>query len=141
MKKWFIMGLVLGWLALAWVQGGFAQQRSSQPLRFNPETVETVQGIVVDAPVIQQGGLPEMEHLALKTDRERLMIILGPNWYLAQQDLKISALDRLEVTGSRVPLDGKSALLAQKVKRGDQVFEFRDQAGKPRWAPSRPQPR
>ncbi len=141
MNRWLITGAVLAWLSLASVQGAVAQEAAPKPLRFNPETIETVQGMVVDAPVLQKGGLPEMERLTLKTDRESLMIILGPNWYLAQQGLKISALDRLEVTGSRVPLDGKSALLAQKVKRGNQVLELRDQTGRPKWSPSRPQPR
>ncbi len=141
MKRWLMVGVVLVLLALASAQAGLGQEAAPKPLRFNPETVETVQGLVVDAPVIQKSGIPEIEHLTLKTDREYLMIIMGPNWYLAQQDIKISALDRLEVTGSRVKLNGKSALLAQKVKKGKQVFEFRDQSGRPLWAPSRPQPK
>jgi len=58
---------------------------------------------------------------------------------LAQQNWQIAALDRIEVTGSRVDLDGKPGLVAQKVKKDGQVIELRDQTGRPLWGPPRRQ--
>jgi len=141
MTRWFIMGMVLGFLVLALVQTGLAQRGGQGPLPFKHRTIETVQGIVVEAPEAKQGGIPEMEHLTLQTKQEKLTVVLGPNWYLARQDWKINTLDHLEVTGSRLVLDGKPALIAQNAKRGDKVMKFRDQSGRPLWTRSHPQAR
>lgn len=137
MRTWLMAGLALGLVVLALAPTGQSQEKAPGPLRFDPQTVVTVQGIVVDAPVLKPGGIPEMVHLTLETEQKRLTVVLGPNWYMAQQGWSISALDRLEVTGFPVQLDGKPALLAQEVKKGVQVMKFRDQQGKPQWAPSR----
>ena len=141
MKRWLILGTILSCIMLALAPAGWGQKEAPKPLPFNPEAVETVAGMVVDAPVIQPGGIPEMERLTLKTPKEKLTVVLGPNWFLAQQDWQISTLDRIEVTGSRFDLDGKPALIAQKVKKGEQVFELRDPSGRPLWAASRPRNR
>jgi hypothetical protein len=63
-------------------------------------------------------------------------VVLAPNWFLAKQDWKIAALDPLEVTGSRLNLAGKPAIIAQQVKKGEQIMKFRDESGRPLWAPS-----
>jgi|UniRef100_A0A7V6A590 hypothetical protein len=139
MKRWLIAGVILCFMMLALVQTGLGQGGGKGPLPFNPQTVETVQGIVVEAPEVRQTGLPEMEHLTLKTKQEKLTVVLGPNWYLAKQGWKINLLDRLDATGSRLNLDGKPALIAQEVKKGDQVMKFRDSSGRPLWARPRPQ--
>ena len=138
MKRCLIPGMILGCLMLAWAPVSWGQKGAQRPLPFNPKAVETVEGVVVDAPTIQPGGIPAMERLTLKTPLEKLTVVLGPNWFLAQQHWQITTLDRIEVTGSCFELDGKPALIAQKVKKGDQVFELRDSSEKPRWAASRP---
>jgi len=133
--------MTLTFVMIVLAPAGWAQQGDQMPLPFNPKAVETVQGMVVEAPVIQPGGIPEMEHLTLKTPQEKLTVVLGPNWFLAQQQWQITTLDRIEVTGSRFELDGKPALIAQKVKKGDQVLELRDASGRPRRAASQPRNR
>lgn len=138
MKRWFIAGMVLSFMVLALSQSGLGQGGAKGPLPFNPKTVATVQGIVVEAPDIKEDGIPEMKHLILNTHQEKLTVVLAPNWYMARQPWKIDLLDRLEVTGSRFDLDGKPALIAQEVKKGEKVMKFRDQSGRPLWA--RPQP-
>lgn len=138
-QKWLIMGVVLGLVVLALVQVGLGQEKAGGRLGFDPKTRETVQGIVVDAPEVKPKGIPEMLHLTLKTKQIQLTVVLGPNWYMARQGWNITALDRLEVTGFPLQLDGKPAMLAQEIKKGAQVMKFRDQHGKPQWAPSRSQ--
>ncbi len=139
MKKCLIAAAALSMLIMVLASTGLGQQGGPQPLPFDPKTVETVQGMVVEAPVIKTGGIPEMEHLTLETERRQLTVVLGPNWFLAQQNWQIAALDRIEVTGSRVDLDGKPGLVAQKVKKDGQVIELRDQTGRPLWGPPRRQ--
>lgn len=139
MKKWLVAGLLFSFLLPALVQVVSGQEGARGPLPFNPQTLETVSGIVVEAPEIKQGGIPEMEHLIVKAKEEKLTVVLGPSWFLTQQDWKVTTLDRLEITGSRVILDGKPTLIALEVKQGEKVVRFRDQSGRPLWARPRPQ--
>jgi hypothetical protein len=135
MKKWVLAGMGLSLLLMALTQAGLGQEKARVPSNFNTKTIETIQGIVVDAPVLKRGGLPQMEYLTLKTtDRGKLDVMLGPSWYLAQQDWKISALDRLEITGIRIKYKNRPILMAQNVKKGKKVMEFRDTSGRPLWS-------
>lgn len=138
-QRWLITGLALGLVVLALAPAGLGQEKAQAPLNFDPKTIETVQGIVVDAPEVKPGGIPEMVRLTLKTKQQQLTVVLGPNWFMARQGWNIAVLDRLEVTGFPLQIDGKPALLAQEVKKGAQVMKFRDQQGMPRWVPSRSQ--
>jgi hypothetical protein len=73
-------------------------------------------------------------HLVLKTHRETIPVHLGPASYVEQQTPRIEAKDSVEVTGSRVTLEGKPAIIAARVKKGDQVLKLRDEDGRPAWA-------
>jgi hypothetical protein len=58
---------------------------------------------------------------------------LGPGFYIENQDVKLQAKDKVEVKGSRVTFDGKPAIIAAEVKKGDEVLKLRDDAGFPAW--------
>jgi hypothetical protein len=73
-------------------------------------------------------------HLVLKTAEETVPVHLGPAWYLERQDLHLAAGDEIAVTGSRVDFEGKPALIAGTIQKGDQRMELRDELGYPRWA-------
>ncbi len=142
MKRRLVTIILLVLAALTAASSKAAEQvHPPVELRFNPEALETLRGMVIDAPIIHRDGVPEMIHLTLKTERESILVILAPNWYLAELGVKIYALDPLEVTGARVSLNGKTAIIAQKIRKGEQVYEFRELTGRPRWAPFRPQTR
>jgi len=105
---------------------------------YNPKTVETVQGKVVSvektSPPADRGyGV----HLTLEVGTAPLEVHLGPARYLAKQPLQIAPNDSITVTGSRVMLDGKPALIAAEVKKGDQVMKLRDANGVPAWSGGR----
>ena len=135
MKKWLLAGMGLGLLLMALTQAGWGQEKARGPSDPAAHNIETIQGIVVNAPSLKRGGLPQMEYLTLKTpDRGTLDVMLGPSWYLAQQDWKISALDRLEITGIRIKYKDRPILMAQKVTKGKKVMEFRDTSGRPLWS-------
>jgi hypothetical protein len=140
MKRWLLIGMVLSLVGMAWAQAGPGKDVHQGPLPFNPGTIETVQGLVVDAPEFKTGGIPEMVHLTLKAKTGKFSVVLGPNWFLAQKGWKISALDHIEVVGSRINLEGRNALIAQQVKKGDLVMKFRDESGRPLWVTAQPQP-
>ncbi len=73
-------------------------------------------------------------HMNVKTDKETISVHLGPSWYLENQDLKIEPKDKVEVKGSKIMFDGKPAIIAAEVRKGDEVLRLRDDAGFPVWS-------
>jgi len=72
--------------------------------------------------------------VVLKTEKEEVSVILGPQWYLENQDVKIEPKDKVEIKGSRVTIQGKPALVAAEVKKGEETLRLRDESGVPVWS-------
>lgn len=136
MKKYSIT-ILAGLICLLLTGAPWAQPQGDgegQPVQYNLKTVETVQGMVVAAPrPTPKGGMPERAQLTLKTEKETLTVYLGPGWFLEKQGMKISDLDRVQVTGSRIMVQGQPALLAGEVRKGEQVLKLRNEQGQPLW--------
>ena len=102
---------------------------------YDPKTVETISGEVVKVDRITPlRGMSGGVHLVVKTDKEEVSVHLGPLWYLENQDVKIAPKDKVEIKGSRVMVQGKPAIIAAEVKKGDQILKLRDEAGVPAWS-------
>ena len=102
---------------------------------YNPQTVETISGEVVSVDMITpMKGMYYGVHLVLKTDKETISVHLGPGWYVENQDAKLAAKDKIEVKGSRVTFEGKPAVIAAEIKKGDDVLMLRDTNGFPVWS-------
>lgn len=102
---------------------------------YDPKTVETVSGDVVRVEhVPSKRGSSGGVHLVLRTGDATVSVHLGPAWYVDRQDVTIAAGDHIDVKGSRVTLDGKPAIIAAEVKKGDHALVLRDDAGIPRWS-------
>ena len=102
---------------------------------YDPKTVETVKGEVVSVEKFTPAkGMSAGVHLLLKTGKETISVHLGPTWYLENQDAQVEPRDKIEITGSRLILDGKPVLIAAEVKKGDGVLKLRDENGVPMWA-------
>jgi hypothetical protein len=102
---------------------------------YDPGTVETANGVVKRIEIAQSkgpGGGAGV-HLILATDTGEIAVHLGPRRYVDEQKLKLAVDDRIEVRGSRVSIDGKSALIAAEVKKGEQVMRLRNADGTPLW--------
>lgn len=70
-------------------------------------------------------------HRMVKTDKETVSVHLGPSWYIENQDVGIAGTDKIAVKGSRITLEGKPAIIAAEVKKGDEVLMLRDASGIP----------
>jgi hypothetical protein len=117
---------------------GRGQGRGAQGARlFDPKTVTTIQGEVLDVVRIPNGRRAEGVHLLVATGSEKLAVHLGPSFFVDEQKLKLAKGDRIEVKGSRVTLDGKPALIAQEIKRGSESMVLRGATGIPLWAGAR----
>jgi hypothetical protein len=102
---------------------------------YDLKTVETVSGEVISVDrITPMKGMSSGVHLMLKTDKETLSVHLGPVWYLENQDIKIEAKDKIEVKGSKITFEGKPAIIAAEVRKGDDVLKLRDEAGFPSWS-------
>jgi len=101
---------------------------------YNPETEETISGEVVSVDKIVRGkeGLYGI-HLTVKADEETVTVHLGPGWYIENQDMKIEAKDKVEITGSKIFYEGKPVITAYEIKKGEDILVLRDTDGFPAW--------
>ncbi len=101
---------------------------------YDTKTVETVKGTVESIDSIKgPRGRAEGIHLSLKTEKETIVVHLGPSWYIGKQDVKIKTNDNVEVKGSRITLQGKPVILAAEVRKGNEVLSLRNAEGLPLW--------
>jgi len=103
---------------------------------YTPGSVEKISGEVVSLGKTRSGnGKAFCESLTLKTSKGNIWVILKPESYKPKKTLTIQPADQLEITGSRITLPGKSALIAAQVKKGNELMVLRDvQTGRPSWA-------
>ena len=73
----------------------------------------------------------------LQTDKETIPVHLGPAWYIEKQTPRIETGDTITVIGSRVTVDGKPAIVAAQIKKGNEVLKLRDDNGVPFWSRGR----
>jgi len=102
---------------------------------YDPKTAETLAGEVVGVNTITPlKGMSSGVHLTLKTGQESISVHLGPAWFLQRQDIKIKPGDKIEIQGSRITFQGKPAMIAAEVKKGDEILKLRDENGFPVWS-------
>ena len=102
---------------------------------YNPKTVETISGEVVSVDKIKPiKGMSYGVHVTVKTDKETISVHVGPGWFIENQDIKIEPKDKVEVTGSRITFEGKPAIIAAEVKKGEEILKLRDENGFPVWS-------
>lgn len=73
-------------------------------------------------------------HFVLKTSAGLTDVRVGPSSWLAEKNYVLAVGDQLEVTGAKVVIDGKDALMARVIKKGDLTMTLRDESGVPEWA-------
>lgn len=129
MKHRTTISLALLALFLA-VTYGFAQ-------RYDPATVVTISGSVAE--VSQNPGRMGWPgtHILVTTAVGVVEVHLGPTHYLNEQGLKLVMGDRVEVTGSKVQIDGAEAVIARELKIGDRLVTLRNSSGVPLWSRGR----
>lgn len=102
---------------------------------YDPTTVETVKGEVLAVESREPlRGMGQGFHLRLKTEKEEIPVHLGPAWFIENQEIAIEEKDEVEVRGSRVRLEGKSAIIAAEVRKGEDILTLRDPDGRLVWA-------
>lgn len=72
--------------------------------------------------------------LYLKQGGQTIEIYAGPANFFAKSGIVFTKGEALEVTGSKVDIQGASALLARQIKSGGKTIVVRDENGRPVWA-------
>jgi hypothetical protein len=101
---------------------------------YDAKTVETIEGKVLSientTPAKKRGYWVDV---MLQTEKGTILVQLGPAWYIDKQTPRIDANDTITLTGSRVILDGRSAIVAADVTKGNELLKLRDDNGMPVW--------
>lgn len=102
---------------------------------FDPTTVIKQEGEVIRVEKITpQQGMSDGIRLVLRTRDETIPVHLGPEWFLERQDFSLAPGDRVTVSGSRVVFEGRPAMIASQVQKGDNVLTLREPSGFPLWS-------
>ena len=122
------MTMVVFAVGLAGIQNTLAQND------YDVKTVETIGGKVLSiektTPVKRRGYWIDV---MLQTEKETIAVQLGPVWYIREQTPRIEPNDTITVTGSHVTLDGRSAIVAADITKGNELLKLRDDNGMPVW--------
>ena len=100
---------------------------------YNQGTEVTVRGIVQEVKTHEHQGETGI-HALVKTDYGTFDVHFGPSSFLAARQLTLQRGDQIEVTGSRVQLDGADALLAREVRKYGASAMLRNDQGAPLWS-------
>jgi len=102
---------------------------------YTPANTETFSGEVIGMEqTVPMKGMNQGIALEVQTEKETVIVHIGPTWYLERLDAKIVKGDKVEVKGVRSTLAGKQIVLAAEVKKGDKTLVLRDAAGVPVWS-------
>jgi hypothetical protein len=147
MKKLAVLIAIIALVGITWETDSFARMGmkwqgsggwgmgSAYNRMYDPKTIETIKGEVLSVDQVTPAkGMRAGIHLMVKTDKDTISVHLGPSWYIENQDVKILPKDTLEITGSRITFQGKPALIASEVKKGEEILKLRDENGVPLWS-------
>ena len=115
----------------SFAQRGVGGQNGSM---YNPNTVETLNGEVVSVEKMIGKGRYIGIHLTVKSSKEVISIHLGPEWYIRKQNISFVTKDKLSIKGSRITFEGKPAIIAAEVKKGNETLLLRNENGIPLWS-------
>ena len=107
----------------------------AQAPKYDRSTEVTLKGTVEkvsdrECPV--SGGVGS--HLVLKlSDDKTIEVHLATTKFVNTYELVFKTGEQIEVTGSKIMLDGVETIYAREIKRGTDTFVFRDKEGNPIW--------
>ena len=139
---WLLTSATAGAQPMTWgTSGGWGPDGHYTQL-YDKSTVETVTGRVVSVDEVTPVSTSTRGvRLMVTTPQEQLSVMLGPSWFVANQDARIEPGETVQVTGSRVVIEGRPMIIAREVTKGDMVMRLRESDGRPLWgAWSRRQP-
>lgn len=86
-----------------------------------------------------RNGMSEGVTILVKAPNGGTAVVeLGPTWFVDNQKTKLNLKDQVQVTGSKIMVDGRGVILAKLVKVGHNVLALRRPEGYPYWDIAQP---
>ncbi len=101
---------------------------------YNPATETTLQGTVsaVTNPTGRRGW--SGVHLSLQSGGQTYDVHLGPSAYITNSGFAFANGDKIQVTGSKIQINGADALIAREITKDGKTLTLRDKQGFPKWS-------
>ncbi len=107
---------------------------SQAPPKYDPATETKFKAIVEELKIVPPTGGKPIAYLVLKSTPDAGQIFLCPKKFLDEMGVAFKADDEIEITGSKVKLDGADMTLAREVvKKDGDTLTLRFKDGKPAW--------
>jgi len=110
-----------------------AFSQSSALPKYDVSTETKVKGIVEELKFLPPSGAKPQARLLMKAGTDDVEVYLCPKSFLDDMGVTLKKGDEIQVTGSKVKLDGAELTLAREVMKGDDKLVLRFENGKPVW--------
>jgi hypothetical protein len=101
---------------------------------YDPAKAETITGQVISLEQHESGRGPGTGVvLKVNTGSDTLSVLVGPQWFIDEQKMKLAAGDTVEIKGVKASR-GRDIFIAAEIKKGREVMTLRDENGRPAWA-------
>ena len=105
--------------------------------KFDAKSIVTIKGKVtkIDRDAQPLPGMQKGFAATIQTDKGPEIVQVGPIWFTSyfKQKWDVKVGDQVEVTGSKVKIDGKPVIMAMQGKKGTLVMTCRSKYGTPVW--------
>jgi hypothetical protein len=112
---------------------GVALCQTSAPPKYDVSTETKMKGIVQELRFLPPSGAKPQARLLMKSGTDDVEVYLCPKSFLDDMGVTFKKGDEVQVTGSKVKLDGAELTLAREVSKGEDKLVLRFDNGKPVW--------
>ena len=112
---------------------GVALCQTSATPKYDVSTETKMNGIVQELKFLPPSGAKPQARLLMKSGTDDVEVYLCPKSFLDDMGVTFKKGDEIQVTGSKVKLDGAELTLARVVSKGEDKLILRFDNGKPVW--------
>jgi hypothetical protein len=112
---------------------GVAFSQTSAPPKYDVSTETKMKGVVEELKFLPPSGAKPQARLLMKSGTDDVEVYLCPKAFLDDMGVTFKKGDEIQVTGSKVKLDGAELTLAREVSKGEDKLILRFENGKPVW--------
>ncbi|HLH07695.1 MAG TPA: hypothetical protein VKW78_10690 [Terriglobales bacterium] len=124
---------VLCVVSVSLLLAGAAFAQAAATPKYDVSTETKLKGVVEDFQLLPPSGPKPQARLVLKSGTEDVQVYLCPKSFLDDMGVTFKKGDEIQVTGSRVKVDGSDLTLAREVTKGEDKLILRFDNGKPAW--------
>lgn len=126
--------LSFGQMSIKWRGSGGWGYGSRYDQMFSISNLKTIQGNIFSIDTVTpMSDMVTGIQFTVRTDNEDILVQLGPQWFVLNQDMTLSKNDHIEVKGCQNILNGRKVIMASEIKCGSKILYLRDKNGIPYW--------